>query len=121
MTPYIYKTNPESFKIHNLKATKKLHGPDIRITLDTQEDYVLLCAVYDFLYDQNPFFNGEDLVTLFYNKPWLKSINEKVSQKKIFHHLEEELEEAVKVLDLQDLKKAKDFVKQKMTEMVSHS
>jgi hypothetical protein len=36
-------------------------------------------------------------------------------QKKIFNTLEEELEEAVKILDLQDLNKARDFIREHLS------
>ena len=49
-------------------------------------------------------------MNLFKEKPWLKLINKKIVQKKIFNNLEEELEEAVKMLNLQDLKRARDFI-----------
>lgn len=109
VTPYINR-NPQKFKINIVKAPKELYAPDMRITLDTEEDYALLCAVYDYLYPKNKYFNTYDIVNLFNEKPWLKLINKKVIQKKIFNNLEEELEEAVKILDLQDLKKARDFI-----------
>jgi len=107
--PYIYR-NPQIFKINQVKAPEKLYAPDIRIVLDTEEDYALLCAVFDYLYPQNEYFNAYDIVNLFKEKPWLKLINKKVVQKKIFGTLQEELKEAVKILDLQDLKRAKDFL-----------
>jgi len=109
VTPYINR-NPQIFKINIVKAPKELYAPDIRITLDTEEDYALLCAVYDFLYPKNKYFNAYDIVNLFNEKPWLKLINKKIIQKKIFNTLEEELKEAVKILDLQDLKRARDFI-----------
>ena len=109
VTPYINR-NPKKFKINIVKAPKELYVPDIRITLDTEEDYALLCAVYDYLYPKNKYFNAYDIVNLFNEKPWLKLINKKIIQKKIFNILEEELEEAKKILDLQDLKKARDFI-----------
>lgn len=109
VTPYINR-NPQKFKINIVKAPKELYAPDIRITLDTEEDYALLCAVYDYLYPKNKYFNAYDIVNLFNEKPWLKLINKKIIQKKIFDTLEEELKEAVKILDLQDLKKARDFL-----------
>lgn len=109
VTPYIYK-NPQIFKINILKAPKELYAPDIRLTLDTEEDYALLCVVYDYLYGKNKYFNAYDIVNLFNEKPWLKLINKKIIQKKIFNTLEEELKEAVKILDLQDLKRARDFI-----------
>ena len=105
VTPYIYK-NPRIFKINKVKAPKDLYAPDIRITLDTEEDYTLLCAIFDCLYHKNEYFNAYDIVNLFKEKPWLKMINKKVIQKKTFDTLKEELKEAVKILDLQDLKRA---------------
>jgi len=110
VTPYIYK-NPQKFKINIVKAPKELYAPDIRITLDTEEDYALLCAVFDYLYPKNEYFNAYDIVNLFNKeKPWLKLINKKVIQKKILNTLEEEIKEAIKILDLQDLKRARDFL-----------
>jgi len=109
VTPYINR-NPQKFKINIVKAPKELYAPDIRITLDTEEDYALLCAVYDYLYPKNKYFNAYDIVNLFNEKPWLKLINKKVIQKKIFNTLEEELKEAKKILGLQDLNRARDFV-----------
>ena len=113
VTPYIYR-NPQIFRINEIKAPRELHAPDIRITLDTEEDYVLLCAVFDHLYPKNKYFDAYDIVNLFKEKPWLKLINKKVVQKKIFNTLEEELKEAIKVLNLQDLKKARDFLKKNL-------
>ena len=109
VTPYI-NGNPQIFKINEIKAPKELYAPDIRVTLDTEEDYALLCAVYDYLYPKNEYFSAYDIVNLFNEKPWLKLINKKIIQKKIFNSLEEELEEAKRILDLQDLKKARDFI-----------
>lgn len=111
VTPYINR-NPQIFKINEIKAPKELYAPDIRITLDTEEDYALLCAVFEYLYPKNKYFNAYDIVNLFKEKPWLKLINKKVMQKKIFNTLEEELEEAVKILDFQDLNKARNFIRE---------
>jgi spore coat polysaccharide biosynthesis protein SpsF len=109
VTPYINR-NPDIFKINIVKAPKELNAPDIRITLDTEEDYALLCAVFDYLYPENKYFNAYEIVKLFKEKAWLKLINKKIVQKKIFNTLEEELEEAKRILDLQDLKRARDFI-----------
>ena len=106
VTPYIC-ANPDIFQIKNIKAPKKLFAPEIRVTIDLEEDYVLLCAVFDYLYTKKPFFGANDLIGLFKNKPWLKLINKKIVQKKILNSVKEEVAEAVKILDLQDLKRAK--------------
>ena len=111
VTPYINR-NPQKFKINIVKAPKELYAPDIRVTLDTEEDYALLCAVFDYLYPKNKYFNAHDIVNLFNERPWIKLINKKIIQKKIFNTLEEELEEAVKILDLQDLNKTRDFIRE---------
>jgi len=111
VTPYIYR-NPQIFKINQVKAPPKLYAPDIRVTLDTEEDYALLCAVFDYLYPRNEYFNAYDIVNLFREKPWLKLINKKVIQKKAFDTLKDEFQEAIKVLDLQDLKRARDFLRE---------
>jgi len=108
--PYIYKSNPQMFKISTVEAPQRLHVPDIRITLDTEQDYALLCVVFDYLYPKNEFFCTEDIIKLFNDKPWLKSINKKVIQKKMFDSLEDELAEAVHLLDLQELKRAKEIL-----------
>ena len=113
VTPYIYK-NPNIFKINKVKAPKELYAPDIRITLDTEEDYALLCSVFDYLYPKNKYFTAYDIINLFNEKPWLKLINKKIMQKKIFNTLEEEIKEAIKILDLQDLKRARDFMKENL-------
>jgi len=80
VTPFIYRSG--RFKVHNIEAPKNLRRSDIRITLDTQEDYALLCAVYDYLYPADPFFSAAAIIKLFQEKPWLKMINDKVMQKK---------------------------------------
>lgn len=110
VTAYIYKTNPQMFNISSVEAPPGLCAPDIRITLDTEEDYALLCAVFDYLYPQNEFFGAEDIIKLFRDKPWLKTINKNVVQKKIFDSLQQELEEAGEILDLQGLKRAKQLL-----------
>ena len=108
--PYIHTTNREKFKIVSVEAPDYLTAPDIRITLDTEEDYALLCAVFDYLYPQNSYFKAIDIINLFKEKPWLKLINKKVLQKKVFLSLEEELKEAKKLLELQELKRAKEII-----------
>jgi spore coat polysaccharide biosynthesis protein SpsF len=82
VTPYIYKSHPELFNIVSHRALDNHKAPELRITLDTIQDYTLLCAVYDYLYPKNIFFGVEDIVKLFDEKPWLKLINECVEQKK---------------------------------------
>lgn len=112
VTPLMYGSG--KFNIQNIEAPDEYNRPGIRITLDTREDYIALCAVYDFLYSVNPFFGTKDIVGLFNARPWIGMINEKVVQKKLFSTLEEELKEAEKVLALQDLPRALDYVRSRL-------
>ena len=100
------KTNPHLFKLFNVEAEEQMYAPDIRITLDTEQDYVLICAVYDQLYSNNEIFKAQDIVALFKQKPWLYRINEKVPQKKIKPSLKDELDDAIGLLELHSLRKA---------------
>jgi spore coat polysaccharide biosynthesis protein SpsF len=108
--PYIYKNKPHLFKICEVQASEKFYGPDIRITLDSTEDYTLLCAVFDYLYQVNEFFGAEDIIKLFRDKPWLNDINKNVVQKRVFDSVGQEIEEAVRILDFHGLRRAKEIL-----------
>ncbi len=108
VTPYIYKSHPENFKIN--KYFEDENNSDIRITLDTPQDYALLSLIYDNLYYENNFFTLKDILDLINRKPWIKYINAEVIQKKVCNSLTEELIEAMNLCDIQDLNRAKKFI-----------
>lgn len=114
VSPYIYKTNPKAFRIQTLKAPANLTDPEIRVTIDTQEDYTLLCIVFDYLYSKNEFFGTEDIIKLFRDRPWLNNINKNVVQKGVFDSVGQEIKEAVRILDFQGLKRAKEILARHM-------
>jgi spore coat polysaccharide biosynthesis protein SpsF len=111
VTPYIYMTKPEEFKISSLEASGDLVAPDIRVTLDTEEDYAALCVVFDYLYGGNEFFVAKDIANLFREKPWLGLLNGTVLQRKVFDSPDEEMQEAIRVLELHGLNRALDVLK----------
>ncbi len=84
VTPYFYE-NPNIFKITQLSAPPELQWPDLRLTLDTQEDYNLLCKVFERLYHKDRNFTASDIVNLFQQEPSLKSINKNVTQKELYN------------------------------------
>lgn len=108
VTPFIYKTRPEDFKIVQYVTSKD--NSDIRITLDTPQDYALLCSVYDNLYNKNNFFSLDDIIKLFNDKPYLKDINSEITQKKVCNTLHEELNEVISLCEKQDLDRAKNYI-----------
>ena len=107
VTPYI-REHDDVFRISVKEAPKIHRNPNIRVTLDTPEDYALLNCVFGFLYEEDNYFGVEELVSLYKEKPWLADINRKVLQKKSrpADTLEDELEEAIHMLELQELNKA---------------
>lgn len=109
VTDYIYE-NPDKFKLKNVCAPKRINRPDLRITLDTKEDYMLLSAIYDCLYKKNIYFSAEDIVELFEQKPWLMYINNNSVQKKDSYKLNEEIEDASQLLQLQGMNRANDIL-----------
>lgn len=112
VTPYIYKTNKAKFKIGYLVLKDSKEYEKIRITLDTKEDYTLLCSVYDYLYKENRSFKCSDIIKLFERKPWLYNINSSIEQKKTCSNLEEEIEEALRLLKKQDLNRVEKYLKE---------
>jgi len=98
--------NLAQFKIEEIKASNKYQNLNLRLTVDKIEDYALMCCIFDELWDSNKNFNLGDIALLFGRKPWLKFINGNVMQKEVFASEIEELKEAVKILNLQELNKA---------------
>jgi len=111
VTPYVYKTHPERFRLGRLEADPARRGPQIRITLDTPDDYLLLRAVFDLLGDPLTFVTA-DIVRLFAQRPWLQEINGRVQQKAVCGNLDEELAEAMRLLKAQDLDRAVAFLRE---------
>ena len=109
VTPYLYRYG--KFETGKVAATGDMARPDIRVTLDTIEDYALLSAVFDCLYDENPFFGGGAIVRLFNEKPWLAIINGKIVQKSLTVSREDEVAEAIRLLELQGLDRAADALR----------
>lgn len=80
---------------------------DIRITVDTYEDYALMNLIYFMLGDD---FDYKDIVNLFQKNPWIAVLNNNIYQKYVFKNRAEELEEAVKLLELNGMHNAKKII-----------
>lgn len=85
-TFYIY-THSEQFKLKNWKAKGKMFWPDLRVTLDTKEDYQVLSSVFNNLYPANPDFSAENVVEFLRNHPEIVRINSKIIQKNPYEEL----------------------------------
>lgn len=82
VTPYIY-LHPEIFKLKSIQATGKLRRPDLRLTVDTEEDLRLIREIFKRLYRDGRIFYTEDVIDLLDRHPELVAINAHVVQKEL--------------------------------------
>ncbi len=79
---YIYE-HPERFKLHNVESGLPEEYWDLRLTVDTADDFELIRRIYEELYPSNPAFTMEDIVELFQRQPELREINQHIAQKAV--------------------------------------
>lgn len=80
VTPYIYQ-HPERFIVRNFASPTDLSSH--RWTLDTEEDFALISAIYDALYVGNPDFGTAEVLELLDRRPELVALNAHVEQAKL--------------------------------------
>ncbi|OQX01337.1 MAG: acylneuraminate cytidylyltransferase [Desulfobacteraceae bacterium IS3] len=78
VTPFIYR-QPHRYRLGNVSFHEDQSRH--RWTLDTPEDYDLICRITELLYPKNPMFTLEDILVLFEKYPDLFLINAHISQK----------------------------------------
>ncbi len=74
---------PERFRLFTLTAPPELCYPGQRWTLDTEQDYRFLTAVYEALYAQNPAFTSVDILAFLRANPAVEAINREIRQKAV--------------------------------------
>lgn len=79
---YIYE-HPEIFTLINVESDLPEKEWDIRLTVDTEEDFRLIKAIYELLYPQNPAFTLMDIMVLLEKRQDLLEINQNIQQKKV--------------------------------------
>lgn len=79
VTPVMYR-NPTLFKCRNIVSPKP-YPTDLRLTVDTEEDFQLISHIFEMLYPSKPDFTLDDVVDLLEQHPHLKKINATVQQK----------------------------------------
>ncbi|MHB9010497.1 MAG: cytidylyltransferase domain-containing protein [Carboxydocellales bacterium] len=75
--------HPETFTLTNLTAPAGLSRSDLRLCVDTQEDFDLIAAIYGKLYREGMIINIRDVIALLDSKPELAQINAHVEQKHV--------------------------------------
>ena len=79
VTSYMIE-HPEKFKLQNIEAKGKLKRPDIRITVDTEEDFELIERIISHFNNLN--FKTEDIIDFLDRNPELLEINKNIKQKR---------------------------------------
>ena len=82
VTPYIYQ-HPEIFKLKSIEAAGKLRRPDLRLTVDTEQDLKLIREIFKRLYLDDQIFYAEDVIDLLEKHPELAAINAQIRQKEL--------------------------------------
>lgn len=78
VTPYIYENSTQVFYFKN-----KIDYSKYRLTLDTEEDFLLINEIYKRLYKGKHDFYLTEIINLLESNPELVNINAKIEQKKI--------------------------------------
>jgi spore coat polysaccharide biosynthesis protein SpsF len=79
VTLFFYE-HPERFRLLDVEPPERHHRPDLRLTLDTPEDYELIAALYDALYDSDPCFGLDSVLEYLGDHPELEELNSHVPQ-----------------------------------------
>lgn len=78
---YIYR-HPELYSLKNVPAPAEMFDPELRLTLDTKQDYELIDTVFSaMLPAKGPGFSLGDVLTLLKAHPELRKINDHVAHR----------------------------------------
>lgn len=78
---YIYE-HPERYRVRSVRSDRPETG-DWRLTVDTEEDYALVRAVFEALHPRDPAFGLDAILALLDARPDLRELNRHVGQKPV--------------------------------------
>lgn len=78
--------NPKKFRIFNFKNSEFLSN--IRLTLDTKEDLVVVKSIYDALYPKSTHISWKDVIAYLKSNPSLLETNKNVKKSSRYEHLD---------------------------------
>lgn len=79
VTLFFYE-HPERFRLLGIEPSERHRRPELRLTLDTADDYKLISALYDALYDSDPYFGLDAVLGHLKRHPELTELNRHVTQ-----------------------------------------
>ncbi|MGA1823445.1 MAG: cytidylyltransferase domain-containing protein [bacterium] len=79
-----HRTNQELFRVFNVKALPQETWPDLRLTVDTIEDYNLVRTVFKNLYRPGCMIRINEVIGFLKSHPEIVQLNNNIEQKKVF-------------------------------------
>ncbi len=76
---YLYQT-PDRYSVKYLSTPEAQRGPDMSVTLDTPQDFQVICSVLEALSPENPNFTIEDIVEYLASHPDICRINQDIGR-----------------------------------------
>lgn len=80
VTLFIYE-HPELFRIGKLKAREPFNRPELRLTVDTDEDFKLIEIIYRQLYREHQYIRLPEVFQYLQKNPHLLELNANIEQK----------------------------------------
>jgi spore coat polysaccharide biosynthesis protein SpsF len=77
---FIYR-HPELYTLANLSAPEGLNDPDLRLTLDTPQDFELIDRIFGHFLPDRPEFTLADILALLSANPQWRGINSHVQHR----------------------------------------
>lgn len=78
----VYFTETNLFKIEAVEVESRLKHPEMRLTVDTPEDFRLMEMIYERLYRGDKLIELADVIDLFKENPMFMEINKNTTQRK---------------------------------------
>lgn len=79
---FIYE-HPEIYKLGGTSAESFYNRPDLRLTVDTPQDYELVRTVFEHLYPKNPKFTLREIIEFLDANPAVRELNQQIQQKPV--------------------------------------
>lgn len=81
VTLYI-RANAEKFKIKNVNSSPEESMPELRLCVDTEDDYKLISIIFDNLYQEGKIIHVGEVLDFLRDNPKYMDINKHIEQKK---------------------------------------
>jgi spore coat polysaccharide biosynthesis protein SpsF len=113
---YYIRTHPEAYRVGGMELPDGEDYGDVRITVDTKQDYALACVLKTMIPPECTSFR--EIIKLLASRPYLRWINESSIEKKAYASAVDEMNDAIQLLRLQEMNNAADIIEKELDEKV---